>query len=123
VFGGFINRLGLAVLGGMGGDGNIDGGGLGAEFAVAFYRAFWRGDLPAAERAAEQYGALMSQLIRPDWSGALASPQAQIKAAMNILGQPGGLPRPPILPLDDAADLSALRGILSSAGLLRMAAA
>ena len=31
---------------GSGGDGNIDGGGLGAEFAVDCYESFWRGDLP-----------------------------------------------------------------------------
>jgi hypothetical protein len=33
VFGGFIDRLGLSVLRDLGGDGNIDGGGLGAKFA------------------------------------------------------------------------------------------
>ena len=123
VFGGFINRLGLSVLRGLGGDGNIDGGGLGAEFAVTFYRAFWRGDFAAAESAADRYVALMGQLIRPDWSGAIASPQSQIKAAMNLLGQPGGFPRPPLLPLEDPADLAALRGILASAGLLKAQAA
>ena len=36
IFGGFIDRLGLSVLRDLGGDGNIDGGGLGARFAVAF---------------------------------------------------------------------------------------
>jgi 4-hydroxy-tetrahydrodipicolinate synthase len=118
VFGSFINRLGLAVLRGMGGDGNIDGGGLGAAMAVAFYRAVWRGDLAAAEDAADRYSAFMAQLIRPDWSGAIASPPSQIKAAMNLLGQPGGYPRPPLLALDDAADLARLRAILASAGLL-----
>ena len=88
VFGGFINRPGLAVLREIGGDGNIDGGGLGAAFAVDFYKSFWRGDLTAARAAAERYVRLMSQLINPDWSGRFGSPQAQIKAAMNMLGQP-----------------------------------
>jgi len=117
VFGSFISRVGLGVLRGLGGDGNIDGGGLGAGFAVAFYEAVWRGDFGTAEAEADRYVALMSQLIRPDWSGTLASPQAQIKAAMNLLGQPGGHVRPPLLPLDDACDLDTLRGILASAGL------
>jgi 4-hydroxy-tetrahydrodipicolinate synthase len=117
VFGSFISRVGLGVLRGLGGDGNIDGGGLGAGFAVVFYEAFWRGDFAAATTEADRYVALMSQLIRPDWSGTLASPQAQIKAAMNLLGQPGGHVRPPLLPLDDPRDLDTLRGILASAGL------
>ena len=104
-------------LGLAGGDGNIDGGGVGARFAVAFYEAFWRGDFAAATTEADRYVALMSQLIHPDWSGMLASPQAQIKAAMNLLGQPGGHVRPPLLPLDDPRDLDTLRGILASAGL------
>ena len=123
VFGGFINKVGLAVLRGLGGDGNIDGGGLGAAFAVAFYRAFWNGNYAEAEQAAERYVALMSQLIRPDWSGAIGSPQSQIKAAMAMLGQPGGHVRPPLLPIDDPAELSTLSDILKSAGLLRLEAA
>jgi 4-hydroxy-tetrahydrodipicolinate synthase len=119
VFGNFINPLGFAVLEGLGGDGNIDGGSLGADFAVAYYRAVWSGDKAAALRAADQYGALMSQLVRPDWSGKIASPQSQLKAAMNILGQHGGFPRPPLLPVDDAGGIEALRRILASSGLLR----
>jgi dihydrodipicolinate synthase/N-acetylneuraminate lyase len=119
VFGGFINQLGLAVLRGLGGDGSIDGGGLGAPFAVAFYEAFWRGDLAAAGAAADRYVALMSQLISPDWSGVYGSPQTQIKACMQMLGQPGGWPRPPLCAIEDPRSLAALRDILASAGLLR----
>ncbi len=118
VFGSFINRLGLAILRGLGGDGNIDGGGLGARFAIAFYQAVWRGDVAAAEAAADRYVAFMSQLIRPDWSGAVGSPQTQIKAMMNMLGQAGGYPRPPLLPIEDRTDLDYLRAALVSAGLL-----
>jgi len=119
VFGGFVSPLGLAVMRGIGGDGSIDGGGLGAAFAVAFYEALWKGDVVAARAAAERYVALMSQLINPDWSGAYGSPQTQIKACMQILGQPGGWPRPPLLAIEDPRSLAALRDILASAGLLR----
>jgi dihydrodipicolinate synthase/N-acetylneuraminate lyase len=122
VFGGFIDRLGLSVLRGLGGDGNIDGGGLGARFAVAFYEAFWRGDFAASEQAAGRYIGLMTRLIRPDWSGVFGSPQAQIKACMNMLGQAGGHVRPPLLPIDDPRDLEALRRLLDDAGLLTDAA-
>src|SRR6266545_652918 len=48
VFGTFINRVGLGLLREIGGDGNIDGGGLGARHGVGFYSSFWDGDLPAA---------------------------------------------------------------------------
>jgi len=113
----------LAVMRGLGGDGSIDGGGLGADFAVAFYQAAWRGDVPAAQAAADRYGALMRQLIRPDWSGAIGSPQSQIKAGMNMLGQPGGFPRAPLLAIDDPAELAKLREILASAGLFQAKAA
>ena len=116
-FGGFISRLGLSTLRGLGGDGNIDGGGLGAKFAVAFYEAFWRGDFAAAIQAADRYGSLMRQLVRPDWSGAFGSPQSQIKACMNMLGQPGGHVRPPLLPIDSPHDLEAMHRILDEAGL------
>jgi 4-hydroxy-tetrahydrodipicolinate synthase len=119
VFGGFVSPLGLAVMRGIGGDGSIDGGGLGAAFAVAFYEALWKGDVVSARAAAERYVALMSQLINPDWSGAYGSPQTQIKACMQILGQPGGWPRPPLLAIEDPRSLAALRDILASAGLLR----
>lgn len=119
VFGGFVNPLGLAVLRGIGGDGSIDGGGLGAAFAVTFYEALWKGDVVAARAAAERYVALMGQLINPDWSGAYGSPQTQIKACMRILGQPGGWPRPPLLAIEDPQSLAALRNILASAGLVR----
>jgi len=119
VFGGFVSPLGLAVMRGIGGDGSIDGGGLGATFAVGFYEALWKGDVVAARALAERYVALMSQLINSDWSGAYGSPQTQIKACMQILGQPGGWPRPPLLAIEDPRSLAALRDILASAGLLR----
>jgi 4-hydroxy-tetrahydrodipicolinate synthase len=118
IFGGFINRLGLALLRGIGGDGNIDGGGLGATFAVAFYEAFWRGDFETANKEADRYVALMSQFMNPDWSGKYAAPQAQIKACMNMMGQPGGYPRRPLLPVDSPETLAKLAEILASAGLL-----
>ena len=117
IFGGFIDRLGLSVLRDIGGDGNIDGGGLGAKFGVEFYEAFWRNAFMAAQHAASRYVALMTRLIRADWSGTFGSPQAQIKACMNMPGQPGGHVRPPLLPIDDPGHLKTLRRILDEAGL------
>lgn len=121
VFGSFISRRGLAVLGGLGGDGNIDGGGLGARFGVSFYDAVAEGDTPAAETAALRYGDISGRLINPDYSGRFASPIAQLKAAMSMLGQPAGPPRPPLLPLTDRVALGAIQAILSEGGILERA--
>jgi dihydrodipicolinate synthase/N-acetylneuraminate lyase len=100
VFGSFLHRRGLAVLLGLGGDGNIDGGGVGAPFAVPFYVA------------------LSQSLIRADYSGRYASPVSQLKAVMKLLGQPGGEVRPPLLPLTDAGALAEISSVLATAGLL-----
>ena len=98
----FIHRRGMAFLLEVGGDGNIDGGALGAPFAVPFYEALWRGDLEQARHHGAQYINLAAQLVGWDYEARFASPTAQLKAAMNLLGQPGGWVRPPLLDLDDA---------------------
>jgi dihydrodipicolinate synthase/N-acetylneuraminate lyase len=118
VFGSFLHRRGLAVLLGLGGDGNIDGGGVGAPFGVPFYEAVRRGDRVAAEHEADKYAALSDALIRADYSGRYASPVAQLKAVMKLLGQPGGEVRPPLLPLTDAAATAEIRTVLADVGLL-----
>ena len=100
-FGRFIHRLGLALWRELGGDGNIDGGGLGAPFAVPYFEALWRGDLDEARRLGARYAHLAAQLVTSDYSGRFASPTAQLKAAMNLLGQPGTHVRPPLLDLTD----------------------
>ena len=116
-FGRFIHRRGMAFLTGLGGDGNIDGGALGAPFAVPFFEAVWAGDLATARRCSDRYGALVAALVHSDYSARFASPTAQLKAAMNCLGQPGGWVRPPLLPLTDPATLAELRAALAGAGL------
>jgi 4-hydroxy-tetrahydrodipicolinate synthase len=117
VFGSFLHRRGLAVLLGIGGDGNIDGGGLGAPFAVPFYAAVRAGDHDAAARWADRYAALSGRLIRPDYSGVFASPVPQLKAAMGLLGQPGGRVRRPLLDLTDPRALGQIATVLRESGL------
>ena len=117
VFGSFVHPRGLAVLMGLGGDGDIDGGCLGAPFAVPFYRAVHAGEIDEARRWAAQYAQLSSALIRPDYSGVYASPISQLKAAMRLLGQPGGEVREPLAPLVDPVRLAAIGEALTGAGL------
>jgi len=121
-FGRFIHRLGLALWRELGGDGNIDGGGLGAPFAVPYFEALWRGDLDEARRLGAQYANLAAQLVSPDYSGRFASPTAQLKAAMNLLGQPGTHVRPPLLDLTDPGALRRLGQALRTGGLTRAGA-
>lgn len=118
VFNRFIYRRGLAVLREIGGDGSIDGGGLGAPFAVTFYESVWAGDLARARRAAEQYTALSSGLVATDYSGRFGSPTAQVKAAMRLLDQPGGWVREPLLDITDPDRLRGLAAVLEDSGLV-----
>ncbi|HEY5836989.1 dihydrodipicolinate synthase family protein [Streptomyces sp.] len=117
VFGRFIHRRGMAVMAEFGGDGNIDGGGLGAPFAVRFYEAYWAGDLDRAREWSARYERLVNLLVNSDYSSRFASPTSQLKAAMRLLGQPGGHVRPPLLPLEDPAALGLLSAALDEAGL------
>jgi 4-hydroxy-tetrahydrodipicolinate synthase len=118
VFGSFLHRRGLAVLRGLGGDGNIDGGGVGAPFAVPYYDAVFAGDWDTARHWADRYSALASRLVNPDYSARYASPTSQLKAVMALLGQPGGTVRPPLLPLTDEAALAEIRTALTETGLV-----
>ncbi|MGK5529662.1 dihydrodipicolinate synthase family protein [Streptomyces sp. URMC 129] len=117
VFGRFIHRRGMAIMAEFGGDGNIDGGALGAPFAVPFYEAYWAGDLDRARAWSARYERLTGLLVNSDYSSKFASPTAQLKAAMRLLGQPGGHVRPPLLPLDDPARLALLSAALDESGL------
>jgi 4-hydroxy-tetrahydrodipicolinate synthase len=117
VFGSFLHRRGLAVLLGLGGDGNIDGGGLAAPFAVPFYAAVRAGDREAAAQWADRYAAVSARLIRTDYSGVFASPVPQLKAAMRLLGQPAGPVRRPLLDLTAPAALARIAEVLRDSGL------
>ncbi|GAA4404418.1 dihydrodipicolinate synthase family protein [Tsukamurella soli] len=119
VFGSFLHRRGLATLLELGGDGNIDGGGVGAPFGVSFYQAVRDRDVAAAREWADRYQGLSGRLIRPDYSGIHGSPIAQLKAVMNILGQPGGTVRPPLLDLVDDQRIRSLQRIVEESGIRR----
>lgn len=115
-FGRFIHPRGMAFMLGVGGDGNIDGGGLGAPFAVPFYNEVFAGNVQAAREHSARYARLVSLLVNDDYSSKFASPTAQLKAAMNILGQPGGQVRPPLLAMAEENNTDLARA-LAEAGL------
>lgn len=64
IFAALISPRGLALLDGLGGDGYIDGGGIGATYAVPFFESVWAGDLDAAR----EYGRQWSRSHKPGWS-------------------------------------------------------
>nr|WP_296765396.1 dihydrodipicolinate synthase family protein [Rhodococcus sp. (in: high G+C Gram-positive bacteria)] len=117
VFGSFLHRRGLATLLELGGDGNIDGGGVGAPFAVPFYNAVAARDADTARLWVDRYRAFSGRLITGDYSGVYASPIPQLKAVMNLLGQPGGAVREPLLPVTDDETLDRLRSVITDSGI------
>lgn len=122
IFASVINARGLAILRELGGDGYIDGGGLGAPYAVPFFEALWDGRLVEAREYAARYSELTSSFVNGDFSGRFGSPSAQLKAAMALLGQPGGEVRPPLQPVTDPDKLAAIEQVLERTGLLVAAA-
>ena len=117
VFGSLSHRKGLALITGLGGDGAIDGGGVGAPFGVPFFDAALASDLELARFWVDKYQAVSGRMIAGDYSGRFASPIAQLKAAMDLLGQPGGHLRRPLLPVTDAETLKTIAQILREADL------
>lgn len=113
----FIHPQGSEYLQKIGGDGNIDGGGLGAKFAVKFYNSWWEKDLEEMNKNSLAYSEFSSKLINSDYSGKFGSPISQLKANMRILNQPGGFVRPPLMEITDEEILGEFRKILVSAGI------
>ena len=118
IFAALISPRGLAVLDGLGGDGYIDGGGIGARYAVPYFEALWAGDLDTAREHGRRWADLTRAWVTPDFGGRFGSPAGQLKAAMRMLGQPGGDVRQPQLPVTDPEKLAGLEAVLRSAGLL-----
>jgi dihydrodipicolinate synthase/N-acetylneuraminate lyase len=116
--GNFISQIGIFAVRDLGADGFIGAGALLGPLQPRFFESIWAGDLETARAIARTNTQLISRLTNPDWSGKYGAPQSQLKAAMNMLGQPGGYPRPPRLPIDDPAGLRAIREALASIGLL-----
>lgn len=113
----FIHPKGSEYLQTIGGDGNIDGGGLGAQYAVNFYNAWWKKELDAMNMNSVAYADFVSQLMNPDYSGKFGSPISQLKACMRLLGQPGEYVRPPLLDIFDNSILEQLTEILKSSAI------
>ncbi|WP_336203885.1 dihydrodipicolinate synthase family protein [Nonomuraea sp. LPB2021202275-12-8] len=121
VFGNMLNRVGVALIrGGYGGDGHFGSGMLLGADMPGFFEAAWSDDVTRAHAIAGRFEKLMAGLAgeRADgYNWAFGGMQATLKAAMNLLGESGGYPRRPKLPVDDPSALDSIRTILQDAGL------
>jgi len=124
VFGDMLSRLGLSLIrGGFGGDGHFGSGMLLGRLQPAFFEHVWKAEYDEALAIAELFERLNGGLRgdEDDYNWRYGGMQASLKAAMNLLGQPGGHPRQPKLAIEDPARLDAIRRVLTSVGLTTVA--
>jgi 4-hydroxy-tetrahydrodipicolinate synthase len=111
VFAGFASYFGLAALT-EGADGYMDSGTpVFGTTSTRFFKAATTGDLDTARRLQIEMASMLDKFF------GLGTFPASVKAALEILGRPGGPTRPPIAPLD-LAQREILRNAMVSAGLL-----
>jgi 4-hydroxy-tetrahydrodipicolinate synthase len=105
-----LNELGLALVHEFDADGVIGAGGILGPDQPNFFRHAWAGDDEAALRCAAR-----DQVLATEWRSGFVpkfgSGPANMKAALNLRGLPGGYPRPPLLPLTDE-EIAIVRGTL-----------
>ena len=119
VFGPYMTPAGFAELKAHGGDGFIGGGTVFGAPDPQFWEDYWRGDDEACLAHARRTEELFPKLWLPGgWAGKYGGYQSQLKAIMKMLGQPGGEPRRPRLPVDDPQSLAAIREVLVELGLV-----
>jgi dihydrodipicolinate synthase/N-acetylneuraminate lyase len=124
VFGPYMTVEGYAQLKAHGGDGFIGGGTIFGAPDPQFWEDYWRGDDEACLAHARRTEELFPKLWLPGgWAGKYGGYQSQLKAIMKMLGQPGGEPRRPRLPVDDEQSLREIREVLVEFGLLQEHAA
>jgi len=118
VFGPYMTVEGFEKLKELHTDGYIAGGSIFGKDDPKYWESFWAKDYEFCLRHARRLEDAFAKLWLPGgWRGYYGSYQAQIKAIMNLIGQPGGYPRKPFLPITDKNSLEALRKILEEAGV------
>jgi dihydrodipicolinate synthase/N-acetylneuraminate lyase len=102
IFGFGMDELGATLVQAHGGDGTIGAGAVLGRDQPDFYNHLWRGELVEALRCGARDRKLMRDWFTESLVGRFGSAQAILKEALNVLGLPGGYPRPPILELGAA---------------------
>lgn len=100
-FGFPMNEYGANLVLEHNGDGTMGAGAVLGRDHAQFYNLLWEGCLNEALDYGKRDCFLFNEWFNPDFSGKFGSPQAVVKAALNLRGLPGGYPRRPILPLKE----------------------
>ncbi len=117
VFGAPMNDLGISLVTRHGCDGTMGAGAVLGSDQPNFYNAIWAGDLERASELGARDAQLMSDWFNADYTGRFGSAQAIFKEALNQQGLPGGVPRKPLLPLEEEG-VDAVRETLKALGRL-----
>lgn len=116
-FGFTSSGLGMAMVQHSGLDGSMGAGALLGREHPQFFEALWSGDDARAAALLQRDVTLMRAFYKPTLTAVFGSAQAVCKEALNLMGLPGGYPRPPILPLLDD-EKQYVRDVLLSLGKL-----
>lgn len=98
-FGFPMNELGLSLMRDYGGEGLMGAGAVLGRVHPNFFNYLWAGEEEKALSCGRKDQFLFQNWFNSDFSAKYGSPQAIVKAALNLQGLPGGYPRLPILPL------------------------
>ncbi|TQS71180.1 dihydrodipicolinate synthase family protein [Ornithinibacillus gellani] len=104
-FGFPMNELGISMTVDHGADGTMGAGAVLGHVHPGFYNSIWDGDYKQAIKYGRQDQFLFQSWFNTDFSAKYGSPQAIVKAALNLQNLPGGYPRSPILPLTGEQEL------------------
>lgn len=102
VFGIPMDDLGVRLVHEHGADGTMGAGAVLGRELPGYFNAIWNNDLGLAQRLGARNDVLMRDWFNSDYTGRFGAAQAIFKAALNELGLPGGYPRRPLLPLEEA---------------------
>lgn len=111
IFGIPMNSTGAELALNNEADGTMGAGGVLGRTQPDFYNALWAGDLECGLTAAAEDARIMGDWFNSDYTAKFGSAQAIFKTALNLQGLPGGVPRRPILPLQDS-DIAIVRNTL-----------
>jgi dihydrodipicolinate synthase/N-acetylneuraminate lyase len=118
-FGVPMNEVGVMLVE-QGADGTLGAGAVLGSDHPGFFNHVWAGERADALRVGARDRVILEEWFLPDYSPRFGSPQALMKAALNMRGLPGGYPRPPLLPLAEA-ELERVRATLEELELLAVA--
>lgn len=114
-FGVPMDRLGLMLLA-EGADGTLGAGAVLGSDHPRFFEHAWANEESEALQLGARDRVILEEWFHPDYSPRFGSPQALMKAALNLRGLPGGYPRAPLLPLTED-ELDRVRATLLRLGV------